>query len=147
MGSLSLPSEGAIYMDASAFIYSAELQEPYLTILAPAWQHVASGRVDVVCSELVITEILVRPLREGDKKAESERRAIITAPYVRLVPPTRHHWEIAARLRAEAGLKTPDALHAATALRAGCQLFITNDSDFRRVPHLPVVVLDDLIEK
>ena len=52
----------------------------------------------------------------------------------------------AARLRAETGLKTPDALHAATALRAGCALFITNDADFRRVPGLPIIVLDDLLK-
>jgi predicted nucleic acid-binding protein len=53
----------------------------------------------------------------------------------------------AARLRAETALKTPDALHAATALRAGCALFITNDTDFRRVQGLPIVVLDDLLKE
>ena len=36
-----------------------------------------------------------------------------------------------------------DALHAATALAAGCSLFVTNDTDFRRVPGLPAVILDD----
>ena len=46
---------------------------------------------------------------------------------------------------AETGLKTPDALHAATAIRAECTLFITNDNDFRRVRDLPVVVLDDFL--
>ena len=55
-------------------------------------------------------------------------------------------FEDAARLRAETGLAIPDALHAATALRAGCALFITNDTDFRRVQGLPIVVLDGLVE-
>lgn len=54
-------------------------------------------------------------------------------------------FEDAARLRAEIGLAVPDALHAATALRADCALFVTNDTDFRRVHDLPVVVLDDLL--
>ena len=36
--------------------------------------------------------------------------------------------------------------HAATALRAGCALFVTNDTDFRRVEGLPIIVLDDLVE-
>ena len=62
-----------------------------------------------------------------------------------LVPATRQLWEDAARLRAETGLKTPDALHAATALRADCSLFITNDTGFRRVQGLPLIVLEDLL--
>ena len=63
-----------------------------------------------------------------------------------MIPATRQLWEDAARLRAETGLKTPDALHASTALRSGCSIFITNDIDFRRVQGLPIVVLDDLVE-
>ena len=64
-----------------------------------------------------------------------------------MVPATRRHWEETARLRAATGLKTPDALHAATALLAGCALFITNDADFRRVDGLPVTILDDLLDE
>ena len=41
---------------------------------------------------------------------------------------------------------TSDALHAATALNAGCVLFVTNDAGFRGVPGLPLVILDDLLK-
>ena len=64
-----------------------------------------------------------------------------------LIPTTRQLWEEAARLRATTGLKTPDALHAAAAQHARCTLFITNDDSFRRVPSLPVVVLNDLFKE
>ncbi|MCP4659359.1 MAG: type II toxin-antitoxin system VapC family toxin [bacterium] len=37
-------------------------------------------------------------------------------------------------MRATTGLKTPDALHGATALGAGTDLFITNDPHFLRIP-------------
>jgi predicted nucleic acid-binding protein len=53
--------------------------------------------------------------------------------------------EQAAILRAGRGLKTPDAIHAASALVAGCTQFITNDPAFRRLAQLNVVVLNDLI--
>jgi uncharacterized protein len=56
-------------------------------------------------------------------------------------------WEHAAHLRAHTGLKTPVALHAATALDAASTLCITNDRDFRRVAGSPVVVLDDLLRE
>ncbi len=51
----------------------------------------------------------------------------------------------AARLRAITKLRTPDAIHAATALQIGCALFVTNDKGFKNVPSLPHVILDDLI--
>ena len=145
MGPLTLPSHGAIYLDTSAIIYSVERNEPYFTLLAPAWQQAEVGQFVVVCSELVMAETLVRPIREGNADLEAAFRAVFAAPEVSLIPATRQLWEDTARLRAESGLKTPDALHAATALRAGCALFITNDTDFRRVHELPIVVLDDLI--
>ena len=144
MGALRLPSHGAIYMDTSAIIYSIERNEPYFTLLAPLWQQAEAGQFIVVCSELAVAETLVRPIREDNEGLEAAFRAVFAAPEVHLAPTTRELWEDAARLRARTGLKIPDALHAATALRTGCALFITNDTDFRRVGELPTVVLDDL---
>lgn len=76
---------------------------------------------------------------------------MLFAPYLLLRRwiSSRRPWQLgedAARIRAETGLATPDALHAVTALGAGCTAFITNDTDFRRVDDLPIVVLDDLVE-
>jgi len=48
-------------------------------------------------------------------------------------------------LRATTKLKTPDAIHAATALVASCALIVTNDAGFRNLPGLPVAILSDLI--
>ena len=53
---------------------------------------------------------------------------------------------IAARLRATTKLRTLGAIQAATAILAGCTLFVTNDFGFRAVPGLPVVILDDLLK-
>ena len=145
MGLLELPSNGPVYLDASAFIYSVERIEPYRALIEPIWGQAQAGRFTVVSSELVVSEVLVRPLREGNRLAESLFRSLLGAKEVGLIPATRSLWEETARLRAETGLKTPDALHAASALQAECKLFVTNDTDFRRVEDLPATILDDLL--
>ena len=145
MGSLTLPSAGLVYLDASAFIYSVERIEPYRTLLEPIWRQAQTGQFTIASSDLVVLETLVKPLREGDTLVEKVFRALFESKEVRLIPATRQLWEEAARLRATTGLKTPDALHAATARNAQCTLFVTNDGDFRRVEGLPVEVLNELV--
>lgn len=145
MGPLTLPTAGSVYLDASGFIYSVERVEPYQTLLEPMWRQARSGIFAIVTSDISVLETLVKPLREGDMLLERMFRSLLDSHEVRLVPATRELWEYAASLRADTGLQTPDALHAATALAAGCALFLTNDTDFRRVRGLPVVVLRDLL--
>ena len=146
MGALILPASGSVYIDANAIIYSVERIEPYRELLAPMWEEASAGRFTLASSELVLLETLVKPLREDNARLEMLFRSIFTAAEMDLIPATLATWEDAARIRAETGLATPDVLHAATALHAGCAAFITNDTDFRRVEGLPVVVLDDLVE-
>ncbi len=145
MGPLALPTQGSVYLDANCFIYSVERVEPYRTLLEPLWQHARAGLITVVSSELTISEALVKPLREDDAVVDRLFRSLFDASEVHLFQTTRSLWEDTARLRAATGLKTPDALHAATALHVDCASFVTNDANFRRVPGLPVLVLDDVL--
>lgn len=145
MGPLILPTGGPVHVDANAIIYSVERVEPYRSLLAPMWEAVRAGRLTLTSSELVALEILIKPLRDGNVRLEMLFRSILASAELELIPATLETWEDAARIRAETGLATPDALHVATALQSGCELFITNDTDFRRVQGLPVVVLDDLL--
>ena len=147
MGSLILPAGGLVYVDANAVIYSVERVEPYHGLLAPMWEDARAGQFTLASSELVLLETLIRPLRDGNARLEMLFRSILASAEMNLIPATRATWDAAARIRAETGLATPDALHVATALGASCAAFITNDGDFRRVQGLPIVVLDDLLTK
>ena len=121
--------------------------EPYRTLLEPLWRQAQAGQFVVVGSDLVVLETLVKPLRDADTAVERLFRELFDADEAILIPTTRQLWEEAARLRATTSLKTPNALHAAAAQHAQCTLFITNDGAFRRVPSLPVVVLNDLLKE
>ena len=145
MGPLTLPPNGLVYLDANGLIYSVERVEPYRTLLEPMWREAQNGNLTIVSSPVLVIEALVKPLRDGNAEIETQYRELFASNAVRLLDASYQVFEDAARLRAQTRLKVPDALHAATALQASCALFVTNDTDFRRVTGLPVVVLDDLL--
>lgn len=145
MGQVKLPPSGSVYVDTCAVIYRVERVEPYLTASAPLWDALDAGLVQVVTSELCLLEVLVKPLRDGNIALVSLFRTVLlgTAGLTTL-PITRAILESAAQLRAGHNLKTPDAIHAATALAYGSSLFVSNDAGFRRVPGLSVAVLSEI---
>ncbi len=144
MGSLVLPSSGRVYLDANCFIYSIERIDPYRGMLDTLWRAVSAGQFTVVTSELTLLEVLVKPLKVGDTTAVATFRTVLQrSPDVHMLPITQSILEEAANLRATMSFKTPDALHAATALSQECELFVTNDGAFRRISHLTVAVLSE----
>jgi len=145
LGSLTLPGEGSVYIDSNILIYSVERIEPYRTLLEPMWAQAQDQIFDLVSSEIIVLEALVKPIREGNETLVRLLRSMLDSTELQLIRPSREHWELAARLRAETGLKAADALHAATAHLAEVDLLITNDADCRRVEPLPVLVLSDLL--
>jgi predicted nucleic acid-binding protein len=146
MGSLILPSSGPVYADAQIFIYSVEKHPTYAPALRPLWEAVARGDLEVVSSELTLLETLIGPLKRGDVALEADYERFYVSPGIRLLPITLSILRVGACHRATlSSLRTPDALHAATASDCGCTLFLTNDVIFRRIPGLPVVILDDVV--
>ncbi|HEX9035362.1 MAG TPA: PIN domain-containing protein [Ktedonobacterales bacterium] len=146
MGPLSYPLSGPIYIDANILIYSIELVPPHAARLDAFWQHTSSQRAIVLTSELTALESLVGPLKSGNQSIETlYRQLLFSSANLTLLPITRAVLERAARLRAQLpALKTPDAIHAATALEESVATFLTNDSVFRQVPGLKVVAPRDL---
>jgi len=138
-----LPTVGLVYVDANCVIYAVEKIEPYCLLLEPLWAAAAAGQLSIVTSELTWLETLVKPLHDGSKTLEKLFRDFLSSREVQLVPTSLDVWEQAARLRS-VGLRTPDAVHAASSIAAGCDMFLTNDTAFQRVPNLPVTILRSL---
>lgn len=145
MGRLILPKHGSVYVDAQVIIYSVEKHPVYAPLLRPLWEAAVSDALSVVSSELCLMETLVGPPRWGDPDLISDYRRFFQRRGVRLLPITQDVLYEAARLRAELPpLRTPDAIHAATARAQPCDVLVTNDKGFRRIPGMPIVILDTL---
>lgn len=138
---IALPAGSTVAIDADALIYSVETIDPYWPLLRPLWDASRAGQVTVIGTELLVVAALTGPLKTGDKLlVQAYERAL--AAEIRLLPISRSVLRTAAELRAAHALKTPDAIHAATAIAGGCSMFVTNDPAFTRVPNLPVQILD-----
>jgi predicted nucleic acid-binding protein len=146
VGSLTLPAGGPVYADAQVFIYSVEKHPKYAPLLRPLWESVVRGSLEVVTSELTLLETLIGPLKNADHVLEHDYERVFVSGGIRLFPITASVLRAGARLRATLNsLRTPDAIHAATASSCHSTLVITNDFAFRQIPGLPVVILDDLL--
>ena len=99
-----------------------------------------------VTSTVTLTEILVKPYRTlTEREVRSMYDLLLIYPNLEWIPPDLEIADIAASLRARYKLETPDALQAATTIRAGATLLVTNDASFERIPAFKTLLLDRLL--
>lgn len=111
------------YLDACIAIYLVEktagFHDPVRRYLA---EHPDTG---LCVSPLVRMETLVKPIRNNsDAYRIAYEKFLGAQEWLPINDPIFNH---ALQLRAREGLRTPDALHLATALHYGCDEFWTND--------------------
>ncbi|MFN6473224.1 MAG: type II toxin-antitoxin system VapC family toxin [Nostoc sp. SerVER01] len=145
MGQLILPLSGVIYIDTPVVIYSVEWNPDYYSLLQPLWLKFQTGEIQIISSELILMETLVLPLKNNDTFLLNAYEELLLSENMQLVPINQSILRQAANIRATTNLKTPDAIHAATALSVNCNQFITNDKGFRNVPGLPVIILSEVL--
>ena len=98
---------------------------------------VATGRNPASLSTVTVEEILVRPFRSGAAAVARAEGFLRHFGDLLLIDVDYDVARDAARIRAEAGLRTPDALILASAVVAGVDFLITNDLAWKdRVPDL-----------
>jgi uncharacterized protein len=115
---------GLIYLDSCLVIYLAENHPRWGEAVATAMAREKDARFAI--SPLVKCECLVAPIRRGDPVLE---RAYVDLfkRFITLAMP-EPVWLQAAQLHARFNLKTPDALHLASAQTNACESLWTNDA-------------------
>ena len=118
-----------IALDTVIFIYALEGNEKFGEGTKQIFTAIEKGECRGFASDLVLAELMVKPLREGKLKiAEEYALELPNFPNIAFLAPSRDIIIAAAKLRSKTNLKLIDALHLATAIDAGCQIFITNDA-------------------
>ena len=85
-----------------------------------------------VTSVISVTECQTKPYQDSNTEAIRLFADFFKSADIRLIVVSDMIADAAAGIRSRYRLKTPDALHLATALIAGCELFVTTDRHFDR---------------
>ena len=137
MGPLSpidLPRGKTAALDTVALVYFLERHPVHHRTASRVLKRIEEGVISGVISSLVFAELLVPAYRAGDtSRAGTVLRLLTSFPNLKVFDITPQISAEAARLRAQYSLRTPDAIHAATALAAGADLFVTNDRDLQKI--------------
>lgn len=117
-----------VYLDASTIIYALEGVPAFGNLLPGLLVPMDRGEFYAVTSAITLVETIVGPRKKGDLSAEQELRAFITSSATFTVAPiTSAILEKVIDLRTQYTLKIPDAIHLATGMLLGCDLFVTGD--------------------
>ena len=147
MGALAsaLAGHRLVALDTSVWIYHFEGAPDYGRAADSVLEAIARGRIGAVASELVLLELLVAPLKKKAQDVADEiELTLLHFPHLQLAPVTRAVLVRAAEIRARYGMRTPDAIMLATAVESGATLALTNDSAWRKVDVIEVLLLRDL---
>ena len=127
------------YLDASCIIY---LIEGDSELRAAVSLRLESVRGDpegtLLTSRLSLLECRTKPLREHDAATLATYDAFFGASRLVIVELSSAVVDRATEIRARYGLKTADALHVATAVEAGADVFVTGDEAIKRCSEVAV---------
>ena len=141
--------DSLVALDSGPLIYFIERNATYIDTVRPFFVAMASGQFQVVTSIVTLAEVLVRPFREGSfGLVQQYREILLHSTSLEIRPVTPQIAETTARIRATYGsIRTPDAIHLATAITVGAPYFLTNDAGLPNLPNLQILLVDQLAQK
>jgi predicted nucleic acid-binding protein len=135
-------------LDTAPLIFYIEDHPSYADLLAPFFEAVKSGEIRVVTSTVTLLEVLVHPLKHGDESlAHAYNDILLSSPNTLTVPVTPATAQTAAELRVTSNLKTPDAIHLATAINHRADAFLTGDRDFGGFKLMKILRVRELVSR
>ena len=131
--------EVILFFDASALIYLVEGAEPFASRVRSALVQLSAAHPNMgaAVSRLSWMECRVRPARNNELATLAKFDAFFARADLVWVELGKNVVELATAIRVRYGLRTPDALQAASCLQLGARhVFLTGDVAFKKVAGL-----------
>jgi predicted nucleic acid-binding protein len=142
---LKLTSETTVFIDTAPLIYFFEENPIYIAQLATFFDAVTESRANLVTSMITYIEVLVHPERSGAKTLAAKYRDFLTnSDQISIYPLNLTVADACTKLRAQHGIKTPDAIQLAVARTCGADYILTNDAAWTKIPGFDITLVSDL---
>jgi len=134
-----------LYIETAPLIYYVEAHPTYIERMDTVIKAIDDGAIKAYSSVITLTEVLSHPIKRGNQELERKYRDIlVNGGGYQLMGINLPIAELAASLRARYNLRTPDALHLASAIHYRSDAFLTNDMGIKRVTEITILILDEL---
>lgn len=141
---MSLRGHDRIALDSNVLIYLLEGDPRFAEAAAMVIDAIERGEAQAVFASIGLVEVLTGPARTGDAVAFERTAAALRELTIRVIGLDPALATDAAWLQGALALTIADAIHLATARRAGATAFITNDRRLRSIARLDVLYLDEV---
>jgi predicted nucleic acid-binding protein len=130
---VTIRSGARVALDTPVLIYALEHHPIHGHDAMALLRRIEIGDLVGIASVLILTEFLTAIFARFDPVEARKIRSALSALKITFLPVTEPIAVEAARLRAVYTLRTPDALHVATALAGRADVLVTNDKRLDRV--------------
>lgn len=147
MGIIDDIGTGPVCLDTCVFIYFIEENPAFMDVILPIFKMIDKGLLLAITSGITLIETLVVPFRMADNKLADRYERILThSSGIKMYELDQEILRQGTYLRANFGIKTPDALQIAAAMKGKCSTFITNDRRLPKIEGLTILQLSSYLK-
>ena len=130
-----------VFWDTNLFIYLIEESDQYKYKITNMLKFLEENDYEIVTSTLTLGEILTKPYKENRLDLVEKYRNFFHK--IEMIELNSDIATLFSKVRADYGIKTPDAIQLASAVYSGCKLFATNDDQLKRFKECDILLLNE----
>lgn len=135
-----------VYFDTNPFIYFIEKHDEFFEAVKPIFQMLKDDEFTAYTSDFTLTETLIKPYKDNDQATiDLFRSLLLDTGYFSMLSISQETFLNAAKVGGETMMRTPDAIHMASAVENQCDYFITNDKRIRDYKSVKVLQVSDFL--
>lgn len=138
-----------VVLDTNVFLNVKNREEPYYESSKQVLDAVDEGRIRAVISAVSIAELCAGYYSARDERGKQELIVhLLSSKGFSVVNLDVKLADVSGRIRAETGLRLPDAIIVASGLERGAECIVTHDEEFRKGKrYLETVTSQELIKR